>query len=86
MDSLHYYIGFNLVQGIGPMRLRALIEAFGDVERAWHAPATALRAAGLDRRSLNNLLASRSQLDLVKEEGLLEILISFSPGCYGEVD
>jgi DNA processing protein len=67
MDSLHYYIGFNLVQGIGPMRLRALIEAFGDVERAWHAPAPALRAAGLDRRSLNNLLAGRVQLDLERE-------------------
>ncbi len=67
MDTLHYYIGFNLVQGIGPMRLRALLNAFGDVERAWHASAGALRHAGLDRRSLENLLATRAHVDLERE-------------------
>jgi DNA processing protein len=67
MDALHYYIGFNLVRGIGPARLRALLEAFGDVERAWHAPAGALRQAGLDRRSLQNLLETRARVDLERE-------------------
>jgi DNA processing protein len=67
MDSLRYYIGFNLVQGIGPVRLQALIHAFGDVERAWHAPADALRATGLDRRSLENMLATRARVDLDDE-------------------
>jgi len=69
MDShmLRYYIGFNRVQGIGPMRLRVLIDALGDVERAWHAPADALRRAGLDRRSLRNLLEARARLDLDRE-------------------
>ncbi|HEC34114.1 MAG TPA: DNA-protecting protein DprA [Chloroflexi bacterium] len=67
MDTLHYYIGFNLVQGIGPVRLRALLNVFGDVERAWHAPADALRRAGLDRRSLGNLLATRARVDLERE-------------------
>ena len=64
MDTLHYYIGFNLAQGIGSVRLRALLDAFGDVERAWNAPASALRGAGLDRRSLRNLLACRARVDL----------------------
>lgn len=67
MDTLHYYIGFNLAQGIGSMRLRALLDAFGDVESAWHAPASALRRAGLDRRSLRNLLSCRAQVDLERE-------------------
>jgi DNA processing protein len=64
MNALHYYIGFNLVQGIGPVRLRALLDVFGDAERAWHAPADALRHSGLDRRSLENLLATRCRVNL----------------------
>lgn len=62
-----YYVGFNLVRGVGPARLRMLIEAFGDVERAWHAPAEALARAGLDRRSLENLLETRARVDLDRE-------------------
>jgi len=67
MDTLRYYIGFNLVRGIGPVRLQALLNAFGDIERAWHAPADALRRAGLDRRSLENLLTTRARVDLDRE-------------------
>jgi DNA processing protein len=62
-----YYVGFNLVRGIGPARLRMLIDAFGDVERAWHAPADALYRVGLDRRSLENLLETRARVDLDRE-------------------
>lgn len=61
------YVGFNRVRGIGPARLRMLIEAFGDVERAWHAPAEALYRVGLDRRSLENLLETRARVDLERE-------------------
>ena len=62
-----YWVGFNVVRGIGPTRLRALLDYFGDVERAWHASAGELRSAGLDRRSLENLLAARPTLDLDRE-------------------
>ncbi len=64
MDTLRYWVGFNLVQGIGPMRLRALLEAFGDVRSAWEAPESALRELGLPRRARNNLLRVRHQEDL----------------------
>ena len=67
MNDLRYWIGFNIVRGIGPMRLRALLDYFGDVERAWHAPVEGLRRTGLDSRSLKNLLAARSTLDLERE-------------------
>jgi DNA processing protein len=67
MDSLHYYIGFNLVQGIGPVRLRALIDTFGSVEGAWHAPSDALRRSGLERRALENFLQTRARVDLEQE-------------------
>jgi DNA processing protein len=67
MSDLRYYIGFNIVRGIGPVRLRALLDHFGDMERAWQAPSGELRQAGLDRRSLENLLAARASLDLDQE-------------------
>jgi DNA processing protein len=67
MSDLRYWIGFNIVRGIGPVRLRALPDHFGDVERAWQAPSRELHQAGLDRRSLENLLAARASLDLDQE-------------------
>lgn len=67
MGNLKYWVGFDIVRGIGPVRLRALLDFFGDIERTWHAPADGLRNAGLDRRSLNNLLAARAELDLDRE-------------------
>ncbi len=66
-SPLQYWVGFNIVRGIGPTRLRALLDYFGGVEQAWHAPAGELRRAGLDRRSLENLLAARAALDLDQE-------------------
>lgn len=67
MSDLRYWVGFNIVRGIGPVRLRALLDYFGDVERAWRAPAEALRNAGLDSRSLKNLLQVRNERDLDRE-------------------
>ena len=49
------------------MKVRALLDFFGDLERAWTADASALRQAGLDRRALSNLLKTRAKLDLDAE-------------------
>jgi DNA processing protein len=67
VDPLGYWIGFNRVRGIGPARLRALLDYFGSIEQAWHAPADALHEAGLDRRSLAHLVQTRKELDLSEE-------------------
>ena len=67
VELLAYWIGFNKVRGIGPARLRALLDAFGSIEAAWLAPADALREVGLDRRSLANLVQARGELDLTAE-------------------
>lgn len=66
-DRHRFWVGFNMVRGIGPVRLRALLDAFGDVEVAWNAPAVDLKAAGLDQRSLQALLEARDRLDLDRE-------------------
>ena len=69
--DLGYWIGFNRVRGIGAARLRALLDYFGTLEAAWNAPAYDLRQAGLDQRSVANLVKTRDELDL---DGELERL------------
>jgi DNA processing protein len=85
MNDLRYWVGFNIVRGIGPTRLRALLDHFGGVERAWRASPDELASAGLDRRSLENLLAARAKLDLKQELGRItdagaRVLTWDSPG------
>ena len=58
-DAKAYWVGFNLVKGIGPTRLRALIEYFGDVRSAWLAPAPALEATGLSSKLVQSLVQTR---------------------------
>jgi len=67
-----YWLGFNLVQGIGPVKIRALIEQFGSLEAAWQASTPALQHSGLDKRALQNLLETRGSLDLDREAAKLE--------------
>lgn len=72
MDDLAFWVGFNRVIGIGPARLRALLDYFGDARTAWHGDPAELQEVGLDRRSLANLLAARKSLDLDQEMERLE--------------
>ena len=65
--DIRHWVGFNKVPGIGATRLRALLDYFGDPETAWHASAHDLKQAGLDRRSLGNLLEVRNTLNLDTE-------------------
>jgi DNA processing protein len=64
MDTLRYWLGFNLVRGIGPVRLRMLLDFFGDIQSAWEAPEQALREIKLNRRSLENFLKVRHEVNL----------------------
>jgi DNA processing protein len=65
--NLGYWVGFSKVPGIGPARLRALLDYYGDVASAWQADPGELRAIGLDKRSVENLVKVKNQLDLEAE-------------------
>jgi len=67
MSDVKYWVGFNIVPGIGPARLKKLLDHFGDADKAWHAASLELARAGLDRKSLRNLLDMRGKLDLDAE-------------------
>ena len=64
-----YWIGFNLVKGIGTVRFRALLDFFGDAEAAWKATPQELRGSGLNEKLIENFINLRSNvsLDLVWE-------------------
>ena len=67
MTDARYWVGFNLIPQIGPIKVRRLLDHFGDLAAAWDASAFELAAAGLDRRGLENVLAARPQIDLAVE-------------------
>lgn len=59
-----YWVGFNLVKGIGAVRFRTLLEVFGDAQTAWQASADELRQAGLSQKIVDNMLQLRNQVSL----------------------
>jgi DNA processing protein len=59
-----YWLGFNLVRGIGAVRMRSLINHFGDVESAWNGSPEQLREAGLGAKTIERLVALRIDVDL----------------------
>lgn len=72
MTETRYWLAFNLAQGIGPVRTRSLLEHFGSLKDAWHASLPDLQRAGLDKRSIQNIIQSRELLDLDRELARLE--------------
>lgn len=74
MSERKYWLGFNLVKGIGPVRVRQLQEAFGSLHHAWHAQRADLSGAGLDARALRSLVETRQRIDLDAELARLDKL------------
>ncbi|MFO8035812.1 MAG: DNA-processing protein DprA [Anaerolineales bacterium] len=75
-EDVKYWIGFNLVKGIGPVRLQSLMDTFGDVQSAWKANPVQLRAAGLSEKLSRRIQDVRREADLdkiltsVEQEGI----------------
>ena len=66
MDDKKYWIGFNLIKGIGAVRMQALIQHFGDLKAAWNAAPAQLAEAGLGARLIERILQARGTVDLDK--------------------
>src|SRR5512135_3123542 len=65
MEKL-YWVGFNLVKGIGAVRIQSLLNHFGDLRLAWQAPVDALQAAGLSSKLADRVVQIRASVDLEK--------------------
>ena len=64
MNDKRYWVGFNMVKGIGAVRLQALRDHFGDLGVAWQAPVDALQAAGLSQKLAERVAQARAGIDL----------------------
>lgn len=61
--DIAYWIGFQLVPGVGPARMSRLRDRFGDLASAWRAPGGALVRAGLDPRLVEAFVERRTRID-----------------------
>lgn len=86
MSDVPYWVGFNLVSGIGPARFRRLLGRFGTAEAAWRAEPRELAQAGLDAKTLESLVSRRSRIDLDHEMGRIEragvVLVTLEDDSY----
>jgi DNA processing protein len=70
--DLKYWLGFNLIKGIGPAKIQALLDFFGNIKAAWQANDLQLQQIGIDRRTIQGFLEVRDKLDLDAEVARLE--------------
>lgn len=68
MDSIKYWVSFQRIPGVGRARLSLLENYFGDMERAWQAPASELVAAGLEAKVVSAIVQARPRLSPDAEE------------------
>lgn len=66
MEKQAYWVGFNLVRGIGAVRMKNIVDYYGNLEIAWNAPATGLISAGIPSRVVENFIQIRKSVDLEK--------------------
>jgi DNA processing protein len=64
MNEKLYWVGFNLVKGIGAVRLQALNGHFGTLAQAWAATPVQLGESGLSPKIIENILQIRASVDL----------------------
>lgn len=67
MSDKKYWLGFNLVQQVGSVSIQRLLAFFGNLQDAWHAKASDLAAAELNKPAIQSLVQARQQLDLDEE-------------------
>ena len=72
MPDMKYWLGFNLVKGIGPAKVQALLDYYGSLANAWQANEFELQKIGLDKRAITIFLKTRQEIDLDTELARLE--------------
>jgi len=84
-EEKKFWVGFNLVKGIGSARMRALLDFFGSAEPAWQATLDDLQQAGLSLRLAEGVERVRTSallentLEQIERAGI-EVLTWDDPG------
>lgn len=85
LPALKYWLAFNRISGLGPVRFGMLEQHFGDLGNAWAAGPSDLRAAGLEPELVEQVLIERGtiepdeELEQVDRAGI-RALARVSPG------
>ncbi|MGE0060104.1 MAG: DNA-processing protein DprA, partial [Dehalococcoidia bacterium] len=61
-DELRYWVAFSRIPRIGAVRAATLESYFGSLADAWRAGPSELRASGLDRSSVESIVAERASI------------------------
>lgn len=72
-DDPRFWMGFQLVPNVGPVRTRQLVDHFGSAEAAWRAPESALRSTELSSDLCSAIVTVRASVDLDREMAKLEV-------------
>ena len=64
MEEKKYWVGFNLIKGIGAVRMQGLASYFGDMESAWNADSASLAEAGLGEKLIERVITARKNVNL----------------------
>ena len=72
MNDKKYWVGFNLIKGIGAVRMQALLNHFDDLELAWAGTPIDLAGAGLSLKLIERIVQARENIDLDKVWGRIE--------------
>ena len=70
--ELQYWVGFNIVPGIGRVKFSQIETYFDKLENAWKASAGEFKKAGLDSGTIQAIETLRPQIDLPSEMDKLE--------------
>ena len=62
-DDLKYWVAFSRIPSIGRARFQTLQQRFGTLREAWSTSTATLEDAGLDRRSVTAINATRPKID-----------------------
>jgi DNA processing protein len=70
--ELKYWVGFNIIPGIGRVKFTQLENSFGNLQSAWKANLGELKQTGLDSNTLQAIDIFRPKIDLESEMEKLE--------------
>jgi DNA processing protein len=62
-DEKAHWLALSRVGGIGAVRFRTLLDAFGSIEAAWNAAPEALRGCGIGPAAASSLIEGREKID-----------------------
>lgn len=63
MDNIAYLLALHSIDGLGPIRLKAILDYFKDPKLAWEASSSELLKIGIPRPTVDLLVETRKKLD-----------------------